>query len=146
MKRHPCLRSLSDDHHHGLVQARRLRLAAESDPEARSRAAHEFISVWRLEISPHFDREEMCLLSYLNGDAQANRLLSDHAVLRGMAESLSNPATVTAELCKNISDRLETHIRWEERELFPALELSLPEESLRIIGQNLAEDGTPIQE
>ncbi len=49
MKRHPALVELSSDHHHGLVQARRLLKACETDPpdtnagEELQRAASGFL-------------------------------------------------------------------------------------------------------
>ena len=59
MKRHPALVPLSHDHHHGLVQARRLRRAAdEADPERRLATAGEFVGFFAREGSEHF-REDL---------------------------------------------------------------------------------------
>ena len=54
MKRTPELRILSEDHHHGLVHARRLRRAAEGD-EANSAefVAKEFLEFWQKETAIH---------------------------------------------------------------------------------------------
>src|SRR5215208_1459711 len=54
MKRRPELRTLSEDHHHGLVHARRLRRAAEGD-EANSAefVAKEFLEFWQKETAIH---------------------------------------------------------------------------------------------
>jgi hypothetical protein len=59
MKRTPELRTLSEDHHYGLVHARRLRRAAEGDegytPEA---AAKAFLDFWQNDISVHLCSHE----------------------------------------------------------------------------------------
>lgn len=63
MKRAPELRSLSEDHHHGLVHARRLRKAAARDEEyPAEKTAREFLDFWQKETSVHFCREEEVLL------------------------------------------------------------------------------------
>jgi hypothetical protein len=60
MKRHPALIPLSRDHHHGLVQAARLRrAAADGDASARLAAAREFGEFFRTEERVHLrDQEE----------------------------------------------------------------------------------------
>jgi len=57
MKRHAALIPLSHDHHHALVEARRLRLAAdrEDDPEP---AAAAFTAFFAAVSVPHFREEE----------------------------------------------------------------------------------------
>ncbi|NUP99589.1 MAG: hemerythrin domain-containing protein, partial [Armatimonadetes bacterium] len=61
MKRHPVLHKLTEDHHHGLVQARHLRAATAETIAGRTRA---FLSAWRAEISRHFIEEEQALLPF----------------------------------------------------------------------------------
>lgn len=46
MKRTPELRTLSEDHHHGLVHARRLRRVAEGD-EPYPAEARDFLDFWQ---------------------------------------------------------------------------------------------------
>ena len=60
MKRTPELRTLSEDHHHGLVYARRLRRAAEGD-EARpaEAAAKDFLDFWQKESAVHLRSHEL---------------------------------------------------------------------------------------
>jgi hypothetical protein len=49
MKRHPALIPLSRDHHIGLMQALRLRHAADGDASARLATAREFVEFFRNE-------------------------------------------------------------------------------------------------
>ena len=60
MKRAPELRTLSEDHHHGLVQARRLQRATEAT--SAEAAAKGFLEFWRKDTAIHFRKEEEILL------------------------------------------------------------------------------------
>jgi hypothetical protein len=55
MKRHPALRNFSEQHHHGLVAARRLRLAALGDAPL-GEAVAQFMVARHDEIQPHLSR------------------------------------------------------------------------------------------
>jgi hypothetical protein len=46
MKRVAELKGLSEDHHHGLVHARRLRRAASGEGEVLAEAARGFLGFW----------------------------------------------------------------------------------------------------
>ncbi len=73
MKRAAELRALSDDdHHQGLVQARRLRkLAAGEGVGQLAEAARAFLKFWQRHISAHLRREEEALLPVLAWRRQA---------------------------------------------------------------------------
>jgi hypothetical protein len=63
MKRTPELKPLSEDHHHGLVQARRLRRAAEADEaDSAEAAAKGFLDFWQKDTASHFRKVEEVLL------------------------------------------------------------------------------------
>ena len=61
MKRAAELRSLSEDHHHGLVHARRLREAASGAEGDRVQTARVFLDFWQGETSAHFIMERRML-------------------------------------------------------------------------------------
>src|SRR3954453_11099096 len=62
-KRTPELRTLSEDHHHGLVQARRLRRAAEADKAGSAEAVvKRFLDFRQKDTALHFRKEEEVLL------------------------------------------------------------------------------------
>ena len=137
MKRHASLRTLSHDHHHGLVQAKRLCESAHGDNEQRAVIAEGFAVAWRDQILPHFEREERVLLPYLKGSEEGARLLDEHAKLRSLIEGFRSSGSPEPSVCGELGKMLEEHIRWEERELFPRLEQSLPEDALHAIGMAL---------
>src|SRR5688500_16831419 len=86
MKRSAELRDLSEEHHHGLVEARRLRKAAAGEVPLEE-AVELFLGAWREEIGPHFRAEEEVLLPLYSAAAGAEnagivRTLTEHVALR----------------------------------------------------------------
>src|SRR5262245_52181125 len=73
MKRHPALISLSHDHHQALVQARRLRRAADRDQDPNA-AAEAFVAFFAAVSVPHLREEEETLFP-LVADSDAARPL-----------------------------------------------------------------------
>lgn len=147
MKRTPELRTLSEDHHHGLVQARRLRRAAEGDEDhPAEKTARDFLDFWQRDTAIHFRKEEEVLLPVMarhGGDvsqAPLVEMLGDHARIRGLVMLLSDEVVggnVRPETLREIGARLETHIRLEERVVFPLVEESLPEGALTELASRL---------
>jgi len=129
MKRRPWLRPLSDDHHGALVLARRVRRAAQ---QARSASAlaklwSEVAARFAAELEPHFAVEERWLFRALEAAGETAlpaRALADHARLRDLVR-----AEPTAAAALELAERLESHVRFEERELFPRAESLLAEPS-----------------
>jgi hemerythrin-like domain-containing protein len=107
MKRHPDLRKFSDDHHQGLVRARRLRRTADGEGTP-SEEASAFLRFWEEETSPHFGQEEEVLLAVYarhGGDLDAEpvrEMVSDHARIRTLVMDCGaklGPAASTARRC-----------------------------------------------
>ena len=148
MKRAPELRDLSDHHHRGLVQARRLRRAATGD-EANmpEETAEAFLEFWQEGTTTHFREEEEVLLPVLAryredllGREPVVEMLLQHARIRGLVMGLSDEVkggSVRPETLGSIGELLETHIRLEEREVFSTIEEALPEEELREVADRL---------
>lgn len=125
VKRHPALVPLSHDHHHALVQARRLR-------ERGTEAAPEFLRFFAAETTRHFrDEEELVFPLLYDGEPEALReILLQHHRLRRLAHRLRSGEDVALELAA----LLEAHIRLEERELFEQIQRLVPDEELARIG------------
>jgi iron-sulfur cluster repair protein YtfE (RIC family) len=125
MKRHPALVPLSHDHHHALVEARRLRRAAgdaETDPAAAAAAFAEFFATVTV---PHFREEEETLFPLVVDSEEARPLLVevllDHLRLHALATRLAGASDVRRAM-RELGELLEAHVRREERELFPLIE------------------------
>jgi iron-sulfur cluster repair protein YtfE (RIC family) len=146
MKRHASLRKFSDDHHGGLVQARRLRLAATGEEGLLPEAAHAFLQFWDEDTSLHFREEEEVLLAVYaryGGSLDAEpiqEMVADHARIRGLVMGLGEEVgsgKVARETLRELGGRLEAHIRLEERKVFPLIEGLLPEEALKEVASRL---------
>src|SRR5215218_10699168 len=117
MKRTPELRSLSEDHHHGLVHARQLRRAGdEHETDSAESVAKGFLDFWQKDTALHFRKEEEVLLPVMaryKGDLSRRPLLEmieDHARIRGLVMHLSDEAiggNVRLETLHEIAERLE---------------------------------------
>jgi hemerythrin-like domain-containing protein len=145
MKRRPELRDLSEQHHHGLVAARRLRRAVEAN-ELLNEGVALFLQAWRFEIQPHFRAEEEVLLPAFArvvsvGHKEIARTLKEHVALRSAVRDLERATGEWREdLAWAIAVALEAHIRYEERVLFPAIEAAIEETDLAELGHELKLD------
>ena len=145
MKRTQELRTLSEDHHHGLVQARRLRRAAD-EAISTEPVAEEFLDFWQKETTIHFRKEEEVLLPVMarhGGELSREpivEMLQGHAQIRALVMRLSDETmggNVRPETLHEIGEQLEAHIRLEEREVFPLIEKSLSEAALTELAARL---------
>jgi hemerythrin-like domain-containing protein len=149
MKRHQSLYPLSHDHHHALVQALNLDKAGACDDQAGLRgAAAQFAGFWKSDMQRHFAQEEQILLpllaKYKAADAaEIRETLEQHSAIARLIgelnEKLARPEAIEARLLVNLAESLRRHIRYEESELFPAVEASVPEEELWLMNMRLAE-------
>jgi hemerythrin-like domain-containing protein len=154
MKRHPSLREFSDDHHQDLVNARRLRKATSEVGASSAGTARDFLEFWQSDTSFHFRKEEEVLLPVLAryggnlGERPTLQMLTQHARIRGLAMQLSDElkqGMIRGDTLRNLGEQLEAHIRLEERQVFPLIEETLPEEALQEVASRLKvfEPGPP---
>ncbi|HKX28127.1 MAG TPA: hemerythrin domain-containing protein [Blastocatellia bacterium] len=148
MKRHPSLRPLSRDHHHALVEAWNLSLAATGDPGSIIPAARRFYNFWQSDLRGHFSQEEQILLPLLEQwaspeDDPISQTLSQHAEIEGLVGQLDSllirGEAIEAGLLGALGESLRCHVRFEEQELFPAVEAAVPLGELKRMSDRLAE-------
>jgi len=124
MRRHRALVPLSHDHHHALVAARRLRSGARGPDPAMAAAA--FLDFFEEHTVPHFRDEEELLFPLVAGLEDAEplvvRALLEHQRLHALAARLRRSEPTATEVMAELADLLATHVRFEERELFPLIE------------------------
>jgi quercetin dioxygenase-like cupin family protein len=127
MKRHPALIPLSHDHHHALVEARRLRRAAGT-PESTA-VANAFLRFFFDETIRHFREEEELLFPHVVGLEEARGLLVqallEHQRLHALAARLQHVLAgggAAGGVMRELGELLEAHVRLEERQLFPLIE------------------------
>jgi iron-sulfur cluster repair protein YtfE (RIC family) len=149
MKRHQSLYPLSHDHHLALVQALNLdKAGAGSDQAGLREASTRFADFWRSELQRHFAQEEQIVLpllaKYKAADAaEIGDTLEQHSAIARLigelSEKLGRQESIEASLLTNLADSLRRHIRYEESELFPAIEATVPEEELWLMNMRLSD-------
>jgi hypothetical protein len=139
VKRDPALSPLSHDHHQALFQAMRMKRAGEEDRDEVIAGVLEF---WSGHGALHFRIEEEVLLPAFArheppDDERVVRVLVDHVWIRERMGRLESGASV-AEL-RALGERLDDHVRHEERVLFPAIEAALDADELAALGALVAD-------
>ncbi|MCY4780620.1 hypothetical protein ORI89_13250 [Sphingobacterium sp. UT-1RO-CII-1] len=118
LKRHPALQPLSREHHFALLLCLKLRqgLELEIDP---NRIGAYLVKMWEHQLALHFDIEERFVFPILGEDhAYVKEAISDHRLLKRLI--LKEPFTIKS--INRIEERLENHVRFEERKLFPLVQ------------------------
>jgi hemerythrin-like domain-containing protein len=137
IKRNESLQPLSRDHHEGLLFVWKIRQGLDNGTsiEKLRDYANWF---WKNHIKAHFFQEEKLLLPVLpTGDPKAAKLISDHADIREIILTIGKePERYDFFWLSNL---LESHIRFEERELFPYVEQLLSTEDLLALGKKIEE-------
>jgi hemerythrin-like domain-containing protein len=132
MKRSEALTPLSHQHHQGLFVALQLKRAG---PDTAAEARRAFLDFYEREGAPHFRAEEEWLLPVYARHTEPDRpeivrVLTEHVDLRRRGQDLEADADAAPETLRELGERLERHIRFEERELFPMIEAALADDEL----------------
>jgi hypothetical protein len=120
MKRDVRLRELSRDHHHALVLARFIHAMCDRDcleDDSIALVRERFQS----EIVPHFIVEERLLsaLEGLGADHLVERTRAEHETMLRLLEHAAAPDPAPL---RELAQLIVEHVRFEERELYPACE------------------------
>ncbi len=126
MRRSPALQPLSREHHAALKLAKACeRAVLSADAAEVERACRRAMEVYASELEAHFAVEEQKLLPLLHGTPDqplVERMLTEHRQLYALLDGLRQN---DAEILARFGKCLTAHVRFEERELFPALESKL---------------------
>jgi hemerythrin-like domain-containing protein len=107
-----------------------MRRAAGGAPSDRVAAARSFVAFFDLHMVDHFRREEESVFPLIvDADGKSRQLLVrallDHQRLRAFAKRLADElgaGPVGAQLLSETASLVESHVRLEERRLFPLVE------------------------
>lgn len=146
MKRDERLVRLSREHTQALMLALRLRREAPAAASERlGQLYSELLAFWAAGLMPHFTAEGECLLARLvrhiaQEDEHVQRLERDHLALFVLVAELRDTADLELRRAALVAfaERIEAHVRWEERDLFPFTETTLTEPELDALGNDLA--------
>ncbi len=144
-KRHPALIPLSHDHHHGLALALRCRKHAlgqlnPGEPAATEACAAEASRFFNENLTAHFEAEETILFPLMAAHKDCGELVArlerEHERFRAMV-ARAGDAAGRRKFLFDFGDLLEQHIRSEERQLFAAFEMYIPEADAERAGREI---------
>ncbi|MFA6945268.1 MAG: hemerythrin domain-containing protein [Pedobacter sp.] len=146
MKRHPSLTPLSREHHGALILARLLQKDAplyKGLPADDAGKAEYALNFYKDELAGHFMDEEK-ILPLVKGisselDRLADSIVEEHEILRLHFGAIPGRTNLEDHL-DILGKALESHVRKEERQLFPLIQDSCTEEVLFRIERILSEN------
>ena len=132
LKRVPALIKFSQEHHQGLLCVWKIREGFRKSVSAE-RIGLYAVHFFESDLKQHFRNEEEKLFIKLPADNDLRiEAENDHKIIYGLIDSLRRtPGTKT--LLENFAETLEKHIRFEERQLFPFIQKSVPGKELEEI-------------
>ncbi len=136
IKRSLALVPFSKDHHFALLLVWKIRQGLRFNAEPQ-RINNYIIFFFENYLEEHFKEEEELLFVHLDSN-NASRTIAekDHKALKQIiVEIKANPKNNT--ISTEFINRLEKHIRFEERKLFNELQNTLNESELDIIGEKM---------
>lgn len=146
MKRNKNLVELSRDHHHGLLLGWKIKQGLKRNvpiSELADYVAHFSTAA----LFPHFKEEEEQVLIYLDADDQyAKRTINEHLEIRDIVGRITAQGFNNPEHLMQLAQKVEAHIRFEERELFPYIEARLSIFELEELGKLISDLHHPYTE
>lgn len=141
MARHEALIPLTHDHHHFLAHARRMQAAVSEDEAARRRAADDFVSFYLGKGLRNMREEQELFFPGASSDDRARalvlRAVEEHLEIHDRTHRLQRELAsgeISSETLGGLAELLTKHVRFEEGELFPAIEEAIPHEDLLRLG------------
>jgi len=146
MKRHQALIPLSRDHHATLLLARLLRSDAppyKGLPVEYKDKAEYAMKHYREELLEHFEKEEKMIPVLKGINTILDGLLASMKVEHEELHSLFNSINMNQELSSHLDllgRTLESHVRKEDREIFPLIQECCTEEVLTKLADIITEN------
>ncbi len=139
MKRDKNLETLSWEHHDGLVLAFRIEKGLNNQTDIQTIKDY-LLYLWHNVLIHHFWQEEQVLIEPIMQDREGidliNQMHEDHRYFESIVHQFEHQY-VDHDSLSAFAERLNHHIRFEERQLFPYLERRLPKHKLDEIGSFL---------
>ena len=138
IKRSEHIIQLSREHHFSLLFCWKVRKGIKKgiDPE---RIVSYILYFWEKHLLPHFSEEDI-LFEKVN-DKMVQRAYAEHHEINELVEGLGSikDEEDKIQMSIRIADLVDSHVRFEERKLFPHLEAAIEESELAKIGKKLLE-------
>ena len=138
LKRSEQLKSLSREHHAGLLFSWKIKqgIGIGVSVERLKNYVNYFMNG---HLIAHFEKEERLLFGLVDAPVclQAKK---EHAVLMDHMQKINHSPLINPNIFIELIDMLNNHIRFEERVVFPTLEKLLDEQTLSSIHDELEMD------
>jgi hemerythrin-like domain-containing protein len=139
LKRHSALIPLSQDHHFGLLLVWKIRKGIK-DQIQTERIVNYFNYFTREHLEPHFQLEERLIFPVLaKNDLLRKEAEHQHQEIRSLIKQISLEKSLIYDQLSLFADKLEAHIRFEERKLFQHLQLELSDHDLENMNLSVQE-------
>lgn len=135
IKRNENILPLSRDHHFGLLFCWKIREGLKKNVESE-RISGYVNWFWETNLHKHFEEEENILFNKLQ-DEKCEKALQQHKEIERQINNITKNKKADPGAYAALADLIDEHIRFEERELFPFLEKTLPPKILSEIGSQL---------
>jgi hemerythrin-like domain-containing protein len=138
IKRMKELVPLSKEHHEGLLFAWKINQGLRNGTDHGVIA--DFIQwFWKADLQEHFRKEEQVLVVHLpKDDALVLRMMEEHEQLEALVRICE--MVLDEDIILQLADGLTSHIRFEERVLFPHAEKLLSPAALETISRELHQE------
>ena len=94
---------------------------------------------WKNHLERHFREEEQILAPHLPANGELlKQMFDEHENIEAMVHINENIPDET--LLGNLGKEIDDHIRFEERQLFPYAEKTIPEKELNLIYEQLPKE------
>ena len=136
IKRNVALVRFSKDHHFALLLIWKVRQGLRFGIELQR--INDYINFFfKNYLEDHFKEEEELLFVHLDSKNGSRTIAEeDHKALKEIIQEVKSPPKNKA-ISTEFINRLEKHIRFEERELFNELQTALNESQLNIIAEKM---------
>lgn len=138
IKRREHIIQLSREHHFSLLFCWKVRkgIKKQIDP---GRIIPYILYFWKEHLLPHFSEED--ILFEQVDDKMVQRAYAEHHEINELVKSLDSVKGKEdkVSVASKIAELVDSHVRFEERELFPHLEAAIEESELAKIGKKLLE-------
>ena len=144
MKRNENLKTLSWEHHDGLVASFRLQQGIKNKTNTKEMVDY-ILHTWNKILEHHFWQEEQVIskkkINSKNAEEAISKMLVEHDQIKKLVDKIKiNPSN--EKLINEFAELLNKHIRFEERELFPLFEQETSKDELTQVGKFLREHHT----
>lgn len=129
------LKWLTKEHHFGLLATWRINQGIKMHIDT-DRIKKYIFFFWENYLNQHFLEEEILLFVKLN-DHKISEAFQQHDSIRTIIKKLQFGVTCEFMLLQQFAEKLEIHIQYEERILFPYFEKIFSAKELKSIGTTL---------